>query len=104
MHKLIFGSFFAALVAATAPAATDPIESTAIREIQERHVPGVVIVVVRDGHVDYSRGFGRASEERDGPVTPDMLFRVGSCTKMVTALTCPVPSNRCARFRRRCAL
>lgn len=87
MCKLIFGAFFVALVAATAPAATDPIESTAMREIQERHVPGVVVVVVRDGHVDYSRGFGRASAERDTPVTPDMLFRVGSCTKMVTALT-----------------
>lgn len=75
------------LVAISALAAEDPIANTATKELPAKGIPGAVVVIVRDGQIAYGQGFGRLSAERDTPMTADALFRVGSCTKMITALT-----------------
>jgi CubicO group peptidase (beta-lactamase class C family) len=49
-------------------------------------VPGAAIAVVKDGRIVYEKGFGVASIETEAPVTPEMLFRIGSTTKMYTAV------------------
>jgi CubicO group peptidase (beta-lactamase class C family) len=49
-------------------------------------VPGAAIVVVKDGAVIHTRGFGVTSVETDAPVTSKTLFRLGSTTKMFVAL------------------
>lgn len=48
-------------------------------------VPGVAVALVRDGHVTWSKGYGRADTSRGVPVTPDTVFEVGSISKPVTA-------------------
>ncbi|HEX8558267.1 MAG TPA: serine hydrolase domain-containing protein [Pyrinomonadaceae bacterium] len=61
------------------------LERVVSRELRETNTPGAAVAVMSGGRVVYARGFGVASVETGAPVTPDMLFRVGSVTKMLTA-------------------
>jgi CubicO group peptidase (beta-lactamase class C family) len=49
------------------------------------NLPGVAVLVARDGHVLYQAGFGLADLEKKTPITPDTKFRIGSVTKQFTA-------------------
>jgi putative ATP-binding cassette transporter len=53
-------------------------------ELKETDAPGAAVAVIKDGRVIFSKGFGVASVEAGGAVTPDTLFRLGSTTKMFT--------------------
>lgn len=54
-------------------------------QMQELHVPAISVALIRDGKIQWARGFG---VERPGgpPVTPDTLFQAGSISKPLTAL------------------
>lgn len=57
------------------------------RQLQQRHVPGAALIVVRDGRVILSRGYGHADLEQHRMVDPEQtIFPVGSLSKPVTAL------------------
>src|SRR5215831_6911207 len=49
------------------------------------HVPGVSIAVIRDGKIEWARGFG-VTKIGGPPVTPDTLFQAASISKPVAAL------------------
>src|SRR4051812_17270665 len=52
----------------------------------KHHVPGAACVIVKDGRVIYSRGYGYADVGRRIPVDPARTrFAVGSLTKLLTA-------------------
>jgi CubicO group peptidase (beta-lactamase class C family) len=52
----------------------------------ERHVPGAVVLVVKDGDVLFARGYGAADLATGRPVDPETtLFRVASVSKLFTA-------------------
>ncbi|HWS98832.1 MAG TPA: serine hydrolase domain-containing protein [Pyrinomonadaceae bacterium] len=53
-------------------------------EMKETGTPGAAVAVISDGRVVFAKGFGVASIEAGGAVTPDTLFRLGSTTKMFT--------------------
>lgn len=53
-------------------------------------VPGCAVLVVADGQIILSEGFGQRDIERDRPVTPRTLFPIGSSTKTFTAALCAV--------------
>ncbi len=55
-------------------------------ELRESGAPGAAVAVVRGGETVYLKSFGVRSAEERTPVTPDTLFRLGSTTKMLTAL------------------
>jgi CubicO group peptidase (beta-lactamase class C family) len=55
-------------------------------ELRETRAPGAAVAIVHEGRLVYLRGFGVRSLEERTPVTPDTLFRLGSTTKMMTAL------------------
>ena len=61
------------------------IEQSARAELARLNVPGASIAIVRGGQVIFSKGFGTANVETGEPVRPEMLFRLGSTTKMLTA-------------------
>jgi CubicO group peptidase (beta-lactamase class C family) len=61
------------------------LERVALAELQDTRTPGAAVALIRDGKVMWARGFGVSSVETAVPVTPDMLFRLGSSTKMLTA-------------------
>lgn len=54
-------------------------------DMKANHIPGAVVVVVKDGEVFFSKGYGFADEARHHPVMPETtLFRPGSVSKLFT--------------------
>jgi CubicO group peptidase (beta-lactamase class C family) len=79
--------------AASASAATlgDPMELEAFidsvvnKQLEELHIAGAVVVIVKDGQVLLSKGYGSADLEKQIPVNADTtLFLPGSVTKLFT--------------------
>ncbi len=54
-------------------------------EMVEKHLPGVVVVVVQDGQILLAKGYGYANLDQRLPVDPNnTLFRIGSVSKLFT--------------------
>lgn len=47
--------------------------------------PGAALAVVRDGEIVFSRGYGMANLEHRVPITPEMVFYIGSTSKQFVA-------------------
>ena len=69
------------------PARFRGLEAVVRAAMKEKKVPGAAVAVVVGDRVVYAKGFGVASVETGQPVTPDTLFRIGSTTKIFTAVT-----------------
>ena len=54
-------------------------------ELKEKNTPGAVIAVVSGNQVIYQKAFGVTNVETNAPMQTEMLFRLGSTTKMFTA-------------------
>ncbi|HEX8317869.1 serine hydrolase domain-containing protein [Longimicrobium sp.] len=79
-----------ALAVAAAPAAAQAVDTAALgaavaAELARTGMPGVAVVIVRGGEVEFARGYGVANVETGQAMTPDLLFQVGSVTKPFTA-------------------
>lgn len=78
--------------ATTQPAGpTDPQEMESFlddfitAQLEEDHIPGAVVSVVKDGELFFSKGYGLADLETQRPVTADQtLFGIGSTSKLFT--------------------
>jgi len=71
---------------------TDPRELKAsfdpffAEQMEKLHIPGAVFLVVKDGEIFFTKGYGFADLENKRPVVPhETLFRVGSISKLFTA-------------------
>jgi CubicO group peptidase (beta-lactamase class C family) len=49
-------------------------------------IPGLSLVVIKDGKIFIEKGYGYANLEKGTSVTPETLFEIGSTTKAFTAL------------------
>jgi CubicO group peptidase (beta-lactamase class C family) len=54
-------------------------------EMKKRCIPGLALVVIKNGEVVKMNGYGIANLEHDAPVTPDTVFELASVTKQFTA-------------------
>ena len=55
------------------------------QKLSEYHVPGAAIVIVKDGKIVFSKGYGYADIEKKIPVNPQKtIFRVASVSKIFT--------------------
>ena len=88
---LLLIAFATGAVPATAQTAviSNPVELVAfvdglmVAEMATNHVPGAVVVVVKDGEVFFAKGYGYADLESRMPVNPQTtLFRPGSVSKL----------------------
>ena len=61
------------------------LEKVALEELKETNAPGATVAIVSGDHVIYTKAFGISNVETRAPMTPEMLFRIGSTTKMFTA-------------------
>ena len=61
------------------------LEKLVPEELKERNTPGAVIAIVSGDRVVYQKAFGIANAETGALMQPEMLFRLGSTTKMFTA-------------------
>lgn len=48
--------------------------------------PGAAVLAVKKGEVIIRKGYGLADMELDVPITPEMVFRIGSITKQFTSV------------------
>ena len=71
---------------------TDPQELEAFldpffaEQMEKLHIPGAVFLLVKDGEIFFTKGYGFADLEKKTPVVPDKtLFRVASISKLFTA-------------------
>jgi CubicO group peptidase (beta-lactamase class C family) len=88
MHRVALAIVLAALSGAYAHAQqldAAVIERTALEQLKATNTPGAALAVVSGDRVIFSHGYGLSSVDTGGPVSPDMLFRLGSTTKMFTA-------------------
>src|SRR5829696_3247092 len=70
---------------------TDPAELEAFldkllgREMEQHHIAGAAVSVVKDGELFFAKGYGAADLENGIPVDPERtIFRIGSVTKLFT--------------------
>ena len=70
---------------------TDPAEMEVFldnllaQEIEENHIAGAAVSVVKDGKLFFAKGYGYADLENKIPVDPEQtVFRIGSVTKLFT--------------------
>lgn len=54
-------------------------------EMERQHIPGLSLLVVRDGKIVKAEGFGLANVELQVPVKPETIFQSGSVGKQFTA-------------------
>jgi CubicO group peptidase (beta-lactamase class C family) len=54
-------------------------------ELKEKNTPGAVITIISGDQIVYQKAFGVANVETNAEMQPEMLFRLGSTTKMFTA-------------------
>jgi CubicO group peptidase (beta-lactamase class C family) len=72
------------------PATAKPLDFSELdklvpEELKERNTPGAVIAIVSGDRVVYQKAFGLANVETKAEMQLEMLFRLGSTTKMFTA-------------------
>jgi len=53
--------------------------------LKEHQVPGVLLAVIRNGKLYWSKGYGLADKEKNIPVTANTVFNIGSASKTLTA-------------------
>jgi CubicO group peptidase (beta-lactamase class C family) len=66
------------------PAWAARLDSVARAALTSSQAPGATVAVVVNGRLAYAQGYGLANVETKQQMTPDMLLRVGSVTKMFT--------------------
>jgi CubicO group peptidase (beta-lactamase class C family) len=69
---------------AFAQAAADAVDKYVAGEMQRQHIPGVSLLVARDGNVVLAKGYGLANVELQVPVKPETVFQSGSVGKQFT--------------------
>ncbi len=70
-----------------------PLDAVARQELKDAGVPGAAIAVV-SGRVVHVKAYGVANVETGAEMTPEMLFRLGSTTKMFTAAALATLADR----------
>ncbi|MEL6959896.1 MAG: serine hydrolase domain-containing protein, partial [Pseudomonadota bacterium] len=55
--------------------------------LDETRIPGAAVVLVEDGRIVHTRGFGLAEIETGTPATSDTVFAIGSVTKSFVSNT-----------------
>jgi CubicO group peptidase (beta-lactamase class C family) len=66
-------------------AEADQVDAYVQAEMQKQKIPGLAVLIVRDGTIAKSQGYGLANVEHQVPVKPETIFQSGSMGKQFTA-------------------
>src|SRR5436190_23091463 len=77
--------------AQAAPAAPNEVMQYVKAEMQREHIPGLALLVARDGKIVRAEGFGLANVELQVQVKPKTVFQSGSVGKQFTATAVMMP-------------
>jgi CubicO group peptidase (beta-lactamase class C family) len=75
----------AATLRAQPIAKPDTVDRFVTSTMEQNHIPGVAIAVVRAGKIIKAQGYGVADLEQRIPVTPETVFKIGSVSKQFLA-------------------
>jgi CubicO group peptidase (beta-lactamase class C family) len=89
--EILCAVLMAILMAPSASAASNATDFSVLdkviqEELKTTNTPGCAVAIVSGDKIVYAKGFGTADIETSTPVTPDTLFRIGSTSKIFTAL------------------
>jgi len=73
-------------LAAAQTSSADPIDDYIHAEMQKRKIPGLALLIVRDGKIERAQGYGFSNVELRVPVRPETIFQSGSVGKQFTAI------------------
>jgi CubicO group peptidase (beta-lactamase class C family) len=63
----------------------DPVDDYVQGEMHRQHIPGISLLVSRDGKIIRAQGYGLSNVELQVPVKPETVFQSGSVGKQFTA-------------------
>lgn len=83
----LFSFFFiaAAFAQISSPNLHQQVDSLVNSEMQKQNIPGLSLVITRDGKIDYIKGYGYSNLEHQVMVKPETIFQSGSVGKQFTA-------------------
>jgi CubicO group peptidase (beta-lactamase class C family) len=86
LHRifLVLGVVLSAQVTA-AKSSVDAVARSVRAEMEQQHIPGLALLVSRNGIPVRSEGYGLSNVELNVPVTPQSIFQSGSVGKQFTA-------------------
>jgi len=69
------------------PSAFDPaaIDAFLSSQVREKELVGLSVAIVRNGQIEFMRGYGKSSLESGAPVGTNTMFAIGSVTKQFTS-------------------
>jgi CubicO group peptidase (beta-lactamase class C family) len=76
---------FALAASAQSPPSADRIDNYIHSEMQRQRIPGLSLLVARDGKIVRAQGYGLANVELQVPVKPETVFQSGSVGKQFTS-------------------
>lgn len=87
MSSCVRPLFALALICVSTYAQTSPDRVDALlAKSNHKDQPGTAALLIRDGRIEYRKGFGLADLDARTPITPDTQFSVESVTKQFTAM------------------
>jgi len=66
--------------------AVGSIDSAVAQAMSSQNIPALAVAIVKSGTIVYSKAYGQADRERNITATPQTLFAIASCSKMITAV------------------
>jgi CubicO group peptidase (beta-lactamase class C family) len=81
--QIVFSLLLAS--AAVAQAAPPAVDQYIHAEMTKQHIPGLALLVVRDGKIIQAQGYGFSNVELQVPVKPETVFQSGSMGKQFAA-------------------
>jgi CubicO group peptidase (beta-lactamase class C family) len=82
---LLFSFSAISYAPAQSGATTNAVTEYVKAEMQHQHIPGLSLLVVKDGKIVRAEGFGLANVELQVPAKPETVFQSGSVGKQFTA-------------------
>ena len=76
------------------PGTDNPEIHALFKEFNHAHSPGASVMVIRNGHVIFARGYGLADVEHQIPCETNTNFRLASVTKQFTAMAVLMLADR----------
>jgi CubicO group peptidase (beta-lactamase class C family) len=73
------------LLGALSPARADAVDDYVLAQLHRNRIPGASVLVLRNGRVERSKGYGLADLALSVPATENTVYRIGSLTKQFTA-------------------
>jgi CubicO group peptidase (beta-lactamase class C family) len=95
-HRRIGVAAFVLFLTATGVARADPTDDYITVQMNDFHLPGLSLAVIKNGEIVKAEGYGLADMDRRIPATRETVYKIGSVSKqfIATAIMLLVQENR----------